>query len=121
MRANKPEGWQHVIPRLFAADPEKLVLFIKEVFGAKGDFHQQRPTELKIGDSIIMVSGSEIRGEYPACLYVYVDNVEDRFKRAKSNNIDVIEEPLLTPYGDKRAVIKDYWGNMWQIAEYNPN
>jgi len=27
-----------------------------------------------------------------------------------------IESPLNTPYGDRRAMIEDRWGNTWQIA-----
>jgi uncharacterized glyoxalase superfamily protein PhnB len=31
--------------------------------------------------------------------------------------VEVLEEPRSTPYGDKRAMVKDLWGNLWQIAE----
>jgi uncharacterized glyoxalase superfamily protein PhnB len=26
------------------------------------------------------------------------------------------EAPLNTPYGDRRGMVKDWWGNTWQIA-----
>ena len=94
--------------------------FLKTVFLAEGEFSEIRPTELKIGDSTIMVSDFESRGAYSACLYVYVSNVEETFERAVSEGVTVVEEPLDTPYGDKRAVVNDSWGNMWQIAEYRP-
>ncbi len=120
MSINTPEGWHALTPRIFAKDTEKLVSFLKRVFGAEGDYLESRPTELKIGDSIIMVSDFEARGAYSACLYVYVSNVEETFIQAVSWGVEVIEEPLDTPYGDRRAVVKDTWGNMWQIAQYNP-
>ena len=112
------KGWQTVVPRLFATDAKALVSFIQEVFAAEGDYQQERPTELRIGDSMIMVSAAKARGNYPACLYVYVNNLETTFARALTQNAVAIEKPLLTPYGDKRAAIKDSWGNMWQIAEH---
>jgi uncharacterized glyoxalase superfamily protein PhnB len=29
-----------------------------------------------------------------------------------------LEEPTETPYGDRRAMVEDPWGNTWQIAKY---
>ena len=31
-----------------------------------------------------------------------------------------MEEPRNLPYGDRRAMIKDRWGNIWQIATHLP-
>jgi len=118
--SDAPEGWHTLTPRIFAQDPERLVSFLREVFGAEGEFKESRPTELQIGDSIIMVSNFESRGSYAACLYVYVSSVEETFQRALSWEVEVVEEPRDTPYGDKRAVITDEWGTMWQIAKYRP-
>ncbi|GJM12632.1 MAG: glyoxalase [Pseudohongiella sp.] len=115
---NSPEGWHTLTPRIFAEDAEELVSFLKTVFEAEGDYRQSRPSELRIGDSMIMVSDFEARGSYAACLYVYVADVEQTFNRAVAAGSDVIEAPLDTPYGDRRAVVKDRWGNMWQIAQY---
>lgn len=119
MSTNTPEGWHTLTPRLFTKDTKQLVDFLKIVFQAKGDFLDSRPTELKIGDSVIMISDVETRGTYSACLYVYVSSVEKTYERAISQGAQTIEEPIDTPYGDKRAIVKDQWGNMWQIAEYN--
>lgn len=120
MKPNTPQGWHTLTPRIFAKDTEKLVSFLKTVFGAQGQYRESRPTELRIGDSIIMVSDFESRGNYPACLYVYVDDVDATFNLAVSLGVDVIEEPLDTPYGDRRAVVTDRWANMWQIAQTTP-
>jgi uncharacterized glyoxalase superfamily protein PhnB len=30
----------------------------------------------------------------------------------------VVEEPLDTPYGDRRAMVRDRWGNVFQIAHH---
>ncbi len=120
MIRNTPDGWHSVTPRIFAEDTKQLVSFIKKVFDASGDYQESRPTELRIGDSVLMVSDLESRSSYSACLYVYVSNVEEVFDRAISEGVTVVEEPLDTPYGDRRAVVEDSWGNMWQIAKYNP-
>ena len=31
-----------------------------------------------------------------------------------------VEAPTDTPYGDRRGMVEDKWGNTWQIATYNP-
>lgn len=114
------QGWHTLTPRIFARDTAQLVTFLKNVFLAKGDFLESKPTELKIGDSVITVSDAEPRGAYSACLYVYVSNLDETFNRAILAGATVVEVPLDTPYGDRRAVVTGMWGNMWQIAQYSP-
>ena len=111
-----PLGWHTVTPRLFADDPLGLVDFIKGTFGATGGFLEARPSELRLGDSIVMVSGSEARGSSAACLYVYVPDVDDAYTRALERGASCVEKPQLMHYGDRRCVVKDSWNNLWQIA-----
>ena len=56
MTSYKPGDRQTVVPRLFTKDIEGLVAFIKAAFGAKGRLLLDRPTELVIGDCVIMVA-----------------------------------------------------------------
>ncbi len=112
----KPDGWPTVIPRLIVADAEGLVAFVKNVFGASGDYHPQAPAELRIGDSIVMVSDAGVREPAPACLYVYVRDADSTWRRALDAGAISIEAPSNMPYGDRRGMVKDRWGNIWQIA-----
>jgi uncharacterized glyoxalase superfamily protein PhnB len=89
---------------------------VKQVFGATGEYHPQAPAELRIGDSIIMISETGVRDTMPACLYVYVENADATWQRAIDAGARSIEAPLDTPYGDRRGVVQDPWGNTWQIA-----
>jgi len=98
-------------------DVEGLVSFIKQVFDAEGEYQQTRPSELNLGGSIIMVSGVEQRNSFPACLYIYVNDVNSTYQRAVSAGAESLEEPKDTPYGDKRAMVRDIWDNVWQIAQ----
>jgi hypothetical protein len=50
-----PAGWPALIARIAVADPEGLVGFMQQVFGAVGRFHPERPSELRIGDSLLMI------------------------------------------------------------------
>ena len=113
-----PDGWPALIPRIAVEDPEPLVAFIREVFDAVGRFHPERPSELRIGDSLLMVGSTIGREAMPAFLYVYVEDADAAFRRALERGAECLEEPRNTPYGDRRAMIRDRWGNTWQIATH---
>jgi uncharacterized glyoxalase superfamily protein PhnB len=113
-----PVGWPAVIPRIAVDDPEALVAFIQHVFGAVGGFRPERPSELRIGDSIVMVGSTVDRRAMPAFLYVYVEDTDHVFQRALDRGAKSLEEPQDMPYGDRRAMVRDPWDNTWQIATH---
>jgi len=117
----QPEGWHTVTPRIVARDPESLVGFIKSVFEATGEYRVGLPAEMKIGDSVVMVSGGGERALSPAFLYVYVSDTDAAYRRASAAGATALEEPIDMPYGDRRAMVKDSWGNIWQIATHKEN
>ncbi|MGH6798832.1 MAG: VOC family protein [Roseiarcus sp.] len=74
---------------------------------------------MRIGDSIVMVSdGGGMREASLTFLYVYVENTDETYRRAIDAGARSIEEPADMPYGDRRAMVQDQWGNTWQIATY---
>lgn len=116
----QPDGWHTVTPRIFVRNPEALIGFIKDIFHASGEFRPGRPAEIRIGDSVVMVSdGAGVREPTGAFLYVYVEDADSTYRRAIAANALSIEEPADMPYGDRRATVKDSWGNTWQIATHN--
>lgn len=113
------EGWGTVTRRIVTPDVEGLVQFLRAVFDAQGECHAGAPTEMRIGDSTIMISEGGARREVaPAFLYVYVADADRTYARATGLGAMSIEAPLGTPYGDRRAMVRDPWGNLWQIATY---
>lgn len=60
--------------------------------------------------------GDVEREPFPAFLHVYVDAADAAFRRAVAAGAQVIEEPVDTPYGDRRAMVRDPFGNVLQIA-----
>ena len=74
------------------------------------------PAEVRISDSLVMVSSAEARDRFPGFLYVYVDDADATFRRAVEAGAVTVEEPLDTPYGDRRAMVRDRFGNVYQIA-----
>ena len=115
----KPDGWRTVTPRIVTKDVAGLVGFLKEVFGGEGALRAGAPTEIKIGDSIVMISdGGGERETIPAFLYVYLENADEAYGRAMNAGAASIENPSDMPYGDRRATVRDPWGNLWQIATH---
>ena len=113
-----PEGWRSVTARIFVADTKNLFEFIEHVFDATGEYRTDRPSVLTIGDSMIMISGTDARSAFPAFLYVYVRDTDAAHRRALELGARTLEQPSQTPYGDYRCMIEDAWGNTWQIATH---
>ena len=111
-----PQGWHTVTPRIVVHDAKMLVQFLQQVFGASGDYRDTRPSEMRIGDSIIMISDAGIRAPMTAFLYVYVSDTDATYRRALDAGARALEAPSDLPYGDRRCMVEDRWGNTWQIA-----
>jgi PhnB protein len=71
-----------------------------------------------IGDSLVMVSRAGPRETFPAFLYVYVDDPDSTCQRALDAGAVSLEAVWDTPYGDRRGMVRDPWGNVWQIANH---
>src|SRR5262245_8888089 len=113
-----PPGWHTVTPRIVAHDAKQLVQFVKQVFEATGEYRQGLPSQVTIGDSIVIISDAGSRSPMRAFLYVYVNDADATYRRAVEAGARSLEEPFDTPYGDRRGMVEDRWGNTWQIATH---
>ncbi|HEY3055312.1 MAG TPA: VOC family protein [Thermoanaerobaculia bacterium] len=111
-----PDGWHTVTPRIVAHDAKQLVAFLQNVFGATGEYRETVPSEVRIGDSLVMISDAGARRPMTAFLYVYVDDTDATYRRALDAGARSLEVPSDLPYGDRRCMVEDGWGNTWQIA-----
>jgi uncharacterized glyoxalase superfamily protein PhnB len=111
-----PAGWHALTPRLVTDDVAGLVGFLRAAFAATGEVPADRPAVLQIGDSNLMVSGVGPRPATAAFLYVYVDDADATYARAIAAGARSLEEPRDLDYGDRRGMVEDRWGNVWQIA-----
>ena len=103
-------------PRLVVHDAALLVDFLKRAFDASGNLCTKRPSVIKIGDSLVMVGSVGVREVMPTFLYLYVENADATYHRALEAGATSLEVPWDTPYGDRRGMVKDPCGNIWQIA-----
>ena len=110
-------GYHTLTPRIVVSDLHGAVQFLRIVFGGSGEVVVGRPAEIHIGDSLVMVTQVGERDPFPAFLYVYVAEVDQTYRRAVDAGAETIEAPLDTPYGDRRAMVRDPYGNVFQIAQ----
>jgi uncharacterized glyoxalase superfamily protein PhnB len=61
-------------------------------------------------------NGGGVRERLAGFLYVYVENADVVYRMAINAGAVSIEAPADMPYGDRRAMVQDAWGNIWQIA-----
>jgi uncharacterized glyoxalase superfamily protein PhnB len=116
MKSVPRSGYSTVTPRIVVADTAAFVTFVRAVFDATGDHHEDHPSEIRIGESLLLVSGDGVRDALPAFLYVYVDDADARYRRALAAGATSLEKPFDLPYGDRRAMVRDPSGTTWQIA-----
>jgi uncharacterized glyoxalase superfamily protein PhnB len=105
-----------VTPRIVVSDVIAQVEFLRAVFDGTGEVQPGRPAEIHIGDSMIMLTPTTEREPFPAFLYIYVDDADDTYQRAIAAGATRLEAPFDTPYGDRRATVRDPFGNVFQIA-----
>jgi len=65
---------------------------------------------------MLLISEAGVRNPMAAFLYVYVNDADATYRAAIEAGARSVEEPVDTPYGDRRAMVEDNWGNTWQIA-----
>lgn len=120
-----PDGYSTVTPYLTVKGASKLIEFVEQVFDATILERMTSPdgtvrhAEARIGDSMIMLG--EAGGEWkpmPACLYVYVADVDAVYQRALKAGAVSLREPANQFYGDRSGGVTDACGVQWWIATH---
>jgi uncharacterized glyoxalase superfamily protein PhnB len=121
-----PKGYHTVTPYLVIDGAKKVIDFLKKAFDAQqvtlmpGDGPDKiGHAEVKIGDSIIMIGDAMAdQKAIPTMLYLYVEDADATFKRAKQAGGTVIKDIENQFYGDRAGCVKDPSGNLWWIASH---
>jgi len=129
-----PEGYHSVTPTLTFKDARKAIDFYKKALGAceryvmpgpdgKGVMH----AEIQIGDSIFMImdenpqmqnkSAETLRGS-PVNFYIYLENVDEAYKKATSAGAQskmAVDDMF---WGDRVGTVQDLFGYSWSLATH---
>jgi PhnB protein len=128
-----PDNYPRVSPHLSVNGAADAISFYKEILGAEERMRMPMPdgkighAEIEIGDSVLMI-GDEMEGGVdpsprtvggsPVALFVYVEDVDDVFRRALEAGADAVREPENQFYGDRIAMFDDPFGHRWNVATH---
>lgn len=127
-----PEGFHSVTASLIVKDADASIDQYKRAFGAEEVMCLRSPdggvmhAEIRIGDSIVMLSGewpdhgmkAPQPGHNSGGLHIYVQDVDRAFKQAVDAGCEVVMPPMDMFWGDRYAKVKDMAGHQWGLATH---
>ena len=121
-----PEGFHTVTPSLVVNGAAKLIDFIKAGLGGEEIMRMPMPgpggkimhAEVKIGDSIVMLTDAMQQQPTTTSLFLYVHDVDATYQRALKAGAKSEREPANMPWGDRMGEVRDAFGNHWSIATH---
>jgi PhnB protein len=129
-----PKGYHTATPYLTVSDGMAALEFYRRAFGARETERMPGPGgkvmhgELRIGDSVIMLS-DEIPGmstcKAPTSLggttgsvFLYLPDVDKTFQQAVAAGCKVLMPPTDMFWGDRFGKLEDPFGNQWGLATH---
>lgn len=123
---SNPFGLRTVTPYLVNKNAGRVIEFLKEVFGAevRGEIQYRengsiQHAEIALGDSVIMI-GEPMEGvqSMPGMFYVYVDDCDATFHKARQAGGTILMNMADYPHGDRYGGVTDMAGNVWWIVTH---
>ncbi len=132
-----PKGFHSVTPDLVVKGASDAIEFYKRAFGAVENYRHNSPdgnsivhAELKIGDSIVMLSDEYVHGDMKGCrspksiggsavtLHIYTEDVDKAFNQAVAAGANVTMPLTDMFWGDRYGQLEDPFGHFWSIATH---
>ena len=127
---NPPKGTPRIRPHLIYDDLGRAIEWLTRTFG----FRERRAarqtsrdgiierTQMEVEDSLITLGLPSIHGGSPSqgvstMLYVYVDNVDEHFRKSKAAGANIVIELDDRPWGDRSYQVADVEGHLWAFAQ----
>jgi uncharacterized glyoxalase superfamily protein PhnB len=132
MGQNAPEKPAPITPYLYYEDVAGAMDWLSRVFGFREREKETMRnaegkvvhTAMEVGDGVIMMGcpGADYQcpkrlGHVTQNLYVYVEDLQRHFERAKHAGTTILSGPEDTFYGDRRYGAADLEGHHWYFAE----
>jgi PhnB protein len=128
-----PEGESAVTPYLIVSNAPEMIEFYKKIFGATETMRFKQPdgrighAQLAVNRASFMLSDefSEMgflspktigAARSPVSIHLYVENVDEVYKRALAAGATSLREPEDQFYGDRNAQIADPSGHCWDLS-----
>lgn len=131
MPANPPENMPRITPYLLYEDVATALGWLTRAFGFQERMRLPGPdgaishAEMELADGVIMLGcpGPDYQnpkrlGHVTQNIYVYVDDVDKHFSRAREAGATILQEPADQFYGDRRYGAVDPEGHQWYFAQH---
>ncbi len=130
MPQNPPEGYPRVVPYLYYEDAAAALDFLTSAFGFTEKLRMEDNgrighAEVAIGEKGVVMLGQPPNAKSPKSLgaktqsiYVYVDDVDAHFERAKAAGGRITREPEDQFYGDRNYGVEDPEGHEWYFGTH---
>ena len=128
-----PDQYPQVMPYLHVNGAAGAIAFYEKVLGATERTRMPDPSgkiahaELQLGDSVIMLAdeypdmgirGPAAYGGSGVTISVYVEDVDEVFRRAVDAGAKVVQEVQDQFYGDRTGQFEDPYGHRWSVATH---
>lgn len=128
-----PPGFHAVTPYLTVQNASRAIDFYTRALGAKEIMRMDGPqgkighAELKIGDSIIMLSDEmpqaatkspQSLGGTTGSIFLYVENADAAFDQAVAAGAKSVMRPTDMFWGDRFGSFTDPFGHSWSVATH---
>jgi PhnB protein len=128
-----PKGFHTATPYLTVKDGPRAIDFYKRAFGAEERFRMDVPggkighAEIKIGDSIIMLSDEmpqgccrspQTLGGTAVNIFLYVRDVDKVFQQAVDAGARITMPVSDMFWGDRFGQVTDPFGHSWSLATH---
>jgi PhnB protein len=129
--ANPPENMPRISPYLYYEDVAGALAWLSRAFGLSERVRMTGPdgsiahAEMEFADGVVMMGrpGPDYRnpkhlGGATQSLYLYTDEVDKHFRRAKEAGAKIVQEPTDQFYGDRSYGAEDPEGHVWYFAQH---
>ncbi len=129
MATPPPLGYPRLSPYLNYEDTGAMLGWLARAFGLVERESQRGPdgkvvhAEMQLEEAVVMMGspGGDYQnplrlGQVTQSLYIYVDDLDAHYQRARAAGAETIEEPATQAYGDRRYGVRDPEGHHWYFA-----
>lgn len=122
MTQNRSVPVDTVLPHVIYGDVIQAIDWLTKAFGATEHYRYGEPVsgaQVFIGKASIMLKKARSQSTgHTHYLTIFVDNVDEHYKRAKSAGARITEELNETCYGERQYGVEDLEGHFWLFSQH---
>jgi uncharacterized glyoxalase superfamily protein PhnB len=130
--AQQSGGRPNIFPALRYRNGAAALEWLGKAFGFEKHFVAPAPdggiahAQMCLGPGMIMLGSGKGQGEanpweqVPQGTYVYVENVDAHYARAKAAGAEIVRDLANTDYGSREYSVRDLEGHLWSFGTYDP-